>query len=84
MAKPDDLIPRCCAAFRRTGHNRSADAHLRSRGTDSARVLIGFALENGRAQGMPDARCTRGLVRNGEVDARTSIQAQRRHPASPA
>src|ERR1700732_498695 len=49
-----------------------------------ARVLPGFTLENGRAQGMPGARCTRGLVRNGEVGARTSIQVQRRHPASPA
>ena len=31
---------------------------------------------------MPGARCTGGLVRSGEVDARASIQAQRRHPES--
>ena len=37
-----------------------------SRGADSARVLTGFALENERAQGMPGARCTRGLVRKME------------------
>ena len=30
------------------------------------RVSIGFTLENERAQGMPDARCTRGLVRKME------------------
>jgi hypothetical protein len=32
---------------------------------------------------MPGARCTRGLVRNGRVDARTSIQVQRRHSGLP-
>ena len=40
--------------------------YLRGLAARCARVLIGFALENGRAQGMPGARCTRGLVRNGE------------------
>jgi hypothetical protein len=37
---------------------------LRGLAARCARVLIGFTLENGRAQGMPGAR---GLVRNGEV-----------------
>ena len=37
---------------------------------------------NQRAQGMPGARCTRGLIRKGRR-ARMSIQAQRRHPGIP-
>ena len=37
---------------------------------------------NQRAQGMPGARCTRGLIRKGRR-ARMSIQAQRRHPDIP-
>ena len=40
--------------------------HVRILAARCARVLIGFTLENKRAQGMPGARCTRGLVRNGE------------------
>jgi hypothetical protein len=32
---------------------------------------------------MPDARCTRGLVCNGEMEAHTSIQVQRRHSGIP-
>src|SRR6266852_1180270 len=45
----------------------SLRTYLRGLAARCARVLIGFTLENGRAQGMPGARCTRGLVRNGEV-----------------
>ena len=44
-----------------------------------------FALSNQRAQGMPDARCTRGLVC--EVVRKklhTSIQGSGEHPAFPA
>ena len=41
-------------------------------------------LRNERAQGRPDARCTRGLVCKGKRSAHTSIQVQRRHPAFPA
>jgi hypothetical protein len=33
---------------------------------DAPEVCIGSTLENGRAQGMPGARCTRGLVRKEE------------------
>src|ERR1700676_3157395 len=36
-----------------------------------ARVLPGFTLENGRAQGMPGARCTRGLVCKMHKEMRT-------------
>ena len=43
-----------------------------------------FALSNERAQGMPGARCTRGLVCKLQKNAHTSIQVQRRHPAFPA
>ena len=47
------------------------------------RSAITSPSRNQRAQGMPGARCTRGLIRKWRR-ARMSIQAQRRHPASPA
>src|SRR5882757_4055021 len=37
-----------------------------------------------RAQGMPDARCTRGLACKGVVEAHTSIQGSGEHPTFPA
>src|SRR5712671_6903623 len=40
------------------------DACLRSRGAERPRLQVIFALEKKRAQGMPGARCTRGLMRN--------------------
>src|SRR4029078_8811032 len=43
-----------------------------------------FALSKKRAQGMPDARCTRGLMCNGERSAHMSIQGSGEHPTSPA
>ena len=42
-----------------------------------------FALGDQRAQGKPDARCTRGLVCNVHKKAHTSIQVQRRHSGLP-
>ena len=51
-----------------------------------ARALLRFSPPgNKRAQGKPDARCTRGLVRKMDIEkTHTSIQVQRRHPAFPA
>src|SRR6185312_17419105 len=50
---------------------------------ECVRVLISSPSIGQRAQGMPGARCTRGLIRKWRR-ARMSIRAQRRHPASPA
>ena len=47
-------------------------------------ALRRHALSSQRAQGKPDARCTRGLVCNEVVETHTSIQVQRRHPTFPA
>src|SRR5260221_8028578 len=45
--------------------------HLHSLAARCARVLIRFTLENKRAQGMPGARCTRGLVCKMHKEMRT-------------
>jgi hypothetical protein len=39
-----------------------ADVRLHSRGTILPEVFVSLSLEEKREQGMPDARCTRGLV----------------------
>jgi hypothetical protein len=65
VARPDDLIlrSRCCAASRRMGHNKSADAHLQSRGVNCPSCAGKASLkEKQRAQGKPGARCTRSRV----------------------
>jgi hypothetical protein len=52
--------------------NFREDMHRRSRGTICPRFAINFShLSNERAQGMPDARRTRGLVRNVHKKMRT-------------
>jgi len=57
----------------------------RSRGVIRPSFARNFlALSNQRAQGMPDARCTRGLMRNVLVDARMSIQGSGGNPTFPA
>jgi hypothetical protein len=45
---------------------RFTKTHLRGLAAQCARVLIAFTLEIERAQGMPGAHCTRGLMRNGK------------------
>ena len=69
----------------RLTHTVIADTGPRSRGTLRPR----FARKSSpskikRAQGMPDARCTRDPVRNGVVVARTSIQGSGGNPTFPA
>ena len=63
-------------------HFASLRTYLFSLAARCARVLTGFTLENERAQGMPGARCTRGLVRNGEwMRARAyRLSGGTRHP----
>src|SRR5438876_199714 len=57
----------------------------RSRGADRPRfAFISSPSPIQRAQGMPDARCTRGLMRKLVESARMSIQGSGEHPASPA
>src|SRR5882672_12912163 len=53
---------------------------------DTLEVCLDFHPQgNKRAQGKPDARCTRGLVcKRHKEKTHTSIQVQRRHPAFPA
>src|SRR5436189_2808111 len=41
-------------------------------------VLVSFALDNQRAQGMPDARCTRGLMRSVHKECAHEHTGQRR------
>ena len=52
-----------------------------SRGADRPSYVMSCP-SNQRAQGMPGARCTRGLIRKWRR-ARMSIRAQRRHPDIP-
>ena len=64
---------------------QTASTRPRSRGTDIARGLPIVVPQNMREQGMPDARCTRGLVC--EVVRKklhTSIQGSGEHPTFPA
>src|SRR4051794_25725947 len=57
----------------------------RSRGTKCPRFASNsYALSNQRTQGMPDARCTRDLMRNVHKSARMSIQGSGEHPTFPA
>jgi len=50
---------------------------------DAPEACVDLSPFTERAQGKPGARCTRGLVCNGERRAHTSIQVQRRHPGFP-
>jgi len=56
---------------RRRATAPSQKTYLRDPAARCARVLPGFTLENKRAQGMPGARCTRGLVRKMHKEMRT-------------
>jgi hypothetical protein len=85
MSKPEPLSAETQApADSPLPHTRCASlgTHLRTLAARCARVLSGFTLENERAQGMPGARCTRGLVRNGEwMRARAyRLSGGTRHP----
>ena len=62
------------------------DKTLRSRDADRVRALLNFlSLERKREQGMPGARCTRGLVCNSAHRKRTRAYRYRRNtPAFPA
>ena len=59
------------------------DAGSRSRGMTCPSYGLRSPREK-REQGMPDARCTRGLVCNWVEDAHTSIQGSGEHPTFPA
>jgi hypothetical protein len=62
-------MPQTAASLRviwRRAAAASQKTHLRGLAAQCARVLIAFTLEKERAQGMPGAHCTRGLMRNGE------------------
>src|SRR5260221_13957528 len=63
----------------------SQKTNLRGLAARCARVLPGFTLENKRAQGMPGARCTRGLVCKLHKEMRTrAYRFSGGNPAFPA
>ena len=69
---------RKCAVLRMTDF----DTPPHSRGAIRPRLANSFAQKK-RAQGMPGARCTRGLVRKRWKEAHTSIQVQRKQSDIP-
>jgi hypothetical protein len=72
--KPDPLAPR---------NDGGAHTHLHDPATQNARAVESKPSPRMRAQGMPGARCTRGLVCNMEKKTHTSIQVQRRQSDIP-
>src|SRR6478736_4402547 len=60
--------------------------HVRDLAARCTRALpeVSLTLSKQRAQGMPGARCTRGLMCNGRKSAHMSIQGSGEHPTFPA
>jgi hypothetical protein len=55
--------------------SKTADTHLHSRGTILPEACVSSSLKEKMEQGMPDARCTRGLVCKGHKEKRTFPQS---------
>ena len=63
---------------------QTTDIRPHSRGTMLPELCVSLSLQRKREQGMPDARCTRGLVcKDVRKKTHTSIQVQRRHSGIP-
>ena len=75
-----DRPPQCAIAHKA---DDDKETHLRIPAAHSARALQIVSPKEKRAQGMPGACCTRGLVCNSAKDAHTSIQEQPEHSGIP-